>query len=141
VAARAKVELQGLEELRAALRSLPEDLAREAGDIVVAHADEVARQAQAAYPESRGVLRSRVSVERNISKHTTAAIVRSRAPHAWLYEFGSRERATRTGASRGQMPQAPEGSRFIPLAIRARARMMDALKAIVRRAGFVVVEP
>ncbi len=37
-----KVELAGLDELRAALRNLPADLAREAGAIVLAHAEQAA---------------------------------------------------------------------------------------------------
>lgn len=134
-----RVQLQGLQELRTALRNLPADLADEAAAIVEAHAEDAARNIQAAYPEGpTGNLKRGVTREINRSRFGSAAIVRSRAKHAHLFEKGTAQRRTKTGANRGAMPQAPESERFIPKAIRARARMVTALKDLVRRAGFEV---
>jgi hypothetical protein len=134
-----KLQMDGLSELRDALRKLPEHLADEAGVIVQAHADDAQRRIQQAYPEGpTGNLRRGVTKEHYQSRFTSSAIVRSRAKHAWLYERGTQSRRTRTGASRGQMPQAPDPNRMIPIVVRKRKQMVEALKDLVRRAGFQV---
>jgi hypothetical protein len=134
-----RLELRGLDELRAALRNLPGDLAEEAAVIVEAQAAEAERSIEAGYPEGpTGNLRRGVVRESNRSKFGVAAIVRSRAPHAHLFEAGTKPRRTAKGANRGAMPPAAEAQRFVPKAIRARARMFSALKDLVRRAGLVV---
>ena len=137
-----KLKLEGLAELRAALRQLPEELAGEANAIVRGHAEDAAQRIKRAYPEGpTGNLRGRVTTEQNSSKFGGSAIVRSRAPHAHLHEFGTRDRRTKKGAFRGAMPQAPEHERMIPIAIRVRRNMVRALVDLVRRAGFLVEEP
>lgn len=133
-----RVQMNGLDELRAQLRRLPEDLATEAGDIVLAHAEGAKREVEGGYPTYRGVLRSRVRVERNRSKVTTAAIVRSTAPHAFIFERGTVQRRTDKGWNRGRMPAASASQAAIPKFIRWRARMVEALIELVRRAGFEV---
>lgn len=134
-----RLKLEGLEEFRRGLRNLPEDLANEAGDIVLAHAEEAKREIQSGYPEGpTGNLRARVGVERNKSKFTSGAIVKARAPHASIFEFGTRARTTKSGANRGVMPKAQPTEAFIPKAIRARRRMTQALIGLLERAGFQV---
>lgn len=134
-----KLEMQGLAELRTALRNLPEDLAREGDVIVLAHAEDAARQIQTAYPEGpTGNLKRGVVVERNRSKFYTQGLVKSRAKHAWIFENGTDVRRTSKGANRGRMPQADETKRFIPKVVRLRARMVKQLVELVRRAGFQV---
>ena len=137
-----RVELQGLAELRAALRQLPADLAREAGAIVTAHAEEAGRAVREGYPEGpTGNLRHRVTVDaQQAGLFSAAAIVRSRAPHAQLWERGTKARRTDRGWNRGRMPQPPAGERAIPKFSRARAKMRAALIDLVRRAGFEVHE-
>ena len=131
--------LIGMEALRAQLRQLPEALAREADAIVQAHADEARRDIQSAYPEGpTGNLKRGVTKSVDRSRFMSGAIVRSRAKHASLFEHGTRRRQTSTGANRGAMPQPQESQRFVPKAIRARARMTRALIDLVRRAGFEV---
>lgn len=135
----ARVQLEGLDAFYDALRKLPEDLAHEAGVVIEAQASEMARAAQAAYPEGpTGNLRAGVTMEVNRSKWGSSAIVRSRARHAWIFEHGSKPRVTRRGAARGVMPKAPRDQAFIPKAIAARRRITEALIEIVRRAGFEV---
>jgi bacteriophage HK97-gp10 putative tail-component len=133
-----RLELDGLTELRAALRHLPAQLTAEADAIIRASADQAKREIQAAYPEGpTGNLKRGVTVQHNASKFFTSAIVRSRAKHAHLFEFGTRRRTSRRG-NRGAMPVAPEGQRMIPIAIRIRRQMVTALIDLVRRAGFEV---
>lgn len=134
-----KLQLDGLSELRDALRSLPEDLALEAGGIVRQHADDARSLIEAAYPQGRtGNLKRGVTVEHNSSKFAASAIVRSRAKHASIYERGTAPRRTAAGANRGRMPPAPEGHRMIPIVVRVRSRMVQALIDFVRAKGFQV---
>jgi hypothetical protein len=149
-----QLQMDGLDELRDALQKLPEDLANEAADIVLAHADRAQQEITAGYPirssnlhptprrKSKwfppGNLHARVVTLKNRSLISTAAIVQSRAPHAWLFENGSATRRTDRGSNRGKMPAAPMSQRMIPKVIRIRARMVAALIALVERAGFEV---
>lgn len=135
----ARVAMDGIEQLRWALRKLPQDLHEEAIVIVRAHADECARITRAAYPIGpTGNLVRGVTVEHNSSKFFSQAIVRSRAKHSYIFENGTRERRTNNNVSRGAMPQAEESQRFIPKAIRVRQRMVRALIDMVRRYGLEV---
>lgn len=134
-----RLQMQGLTEFQQALRQLPEELTDEASAIVQAHAEDAQQRIQRAYTEGpTGNLRRGVVKESYKSRFTTNAIVRSRAKHAWLYEKGSQPRRTATGANRGRMPEAPEANRMIPIVIRKRKQMVEALKGLVRRAGFQV---
>lgn len=136
----ARVQLIGKAEFLAALRNLPEELAKEGQVIVEAHAAEHARATVALYQQHQktGRLAGGVTTKQEYSRASRAAIVRTRAPHAWIFDNGTRKRQTRKGANRGVMPARPESERFIPRAIRARERMTRALIDLVRRAGFEV---
>lgn len=135
----ASLVITGMTEFRNALRHIPDELASEAVDIVTATAEGAAQEIRAAYPEGpTGNLKRRVKVERAESRFGAAAIVRSQARHAHLYEWGTKRRQNRHGANRGQMPKAQAGTAMIPIAQRARSRMLRALVALVRRAGFEV---
>lgn len=134
-----RLRMEGLDELREALRQLPEELAQEAGAIVMAHAEEAQRRVQQAYPQGpTGNLRRGVTTNREASRFGAKAIVRSRAPHAHLFEYGSRPRRTQRGANRGQMPAGSEAERMIPIIIRVRRNMVAALIHMVQKAGFTV---
>lgn len=135
----ARVVLEGFEEFRRALRHLPETLAIEAADIVSAHASQAERSVEAAYPMGpTGNLRGRVSVDTTRGRVGVTAVLRSRAPHAHLFEFGTNRRTTQKGYNRGVMRQAPEAQRLIPIAIRERRRMYEALADMLRGQGFEV---
>lgn len=133
-------KLDGLNELRAALRELPQDLTSEASVIVLSNAREAQRGTQDGYPEGpTGNLIRGVTMEADHSGRLgVVATVRSRARHSHIFERGSVVRRTRTGANRGAMPEAPEAQRMIPRVMRRRRIMVEALKALVRKAGFVV---
>lgn len=136
---RVQVQFTGLTELRMALRNLPEALKSEAGEVVIATSEQAQRDIQAAYPQGpTGNLRGGVTRETNYSKFGASARVRSRAKHAWIFENGTQQRRTANGSNRGAMPEADRSKRMIPIVIRHRRRMVEALKEIVRRAGFQV---
>lgn len=137
-----RVRLEGLTELRNALRRLPTDLAEEAATIVEAHANLARTEIQAGYPTGpTGNLKRRVTVTHNAGRRVSAvAVVKSAAPHAWIFEHGTRRRVTERGRNRGRMPEATDAQQMIPKVIRIRRRMVTALIALVRRAGFEVTE-
>ena len=105
--------------------------------IVWAHGQEAERRVYAAYPEVDGNLRRGVKLDkREAGPYGAAAVLRSRARHASLYEWGSETvRYTRKGISRGRMPGFKV---FVPIMQRQRRLMVQALVALVRRAGFTV---
>ncbi len=153
-----KLSLEGFNELRAALQSLPEDLANEARDIVSQTAQDARSEIQNGYPirttnlhpgpkrKSKwfppGNLKSRVTVLNNAgNRATTKSIVKSNAPHSWLFNEGwtkGYNRSNSKGANRGRMPKPTPDKAMIPKVIRLRARMVNQLVELVRRAGFEV---
>lgn len=135
-----KLNFEGMNELRTALQNLPDDLAAEAEGIVTATAQDAKSSIQQGYPVGpTGNLQKRVTMASNAAhRAASVAIVKSAAPHAWIFEKGTRNRITRKGARRGRMPQAPESERMLPKVIRLRARMTNQLIEVVRRAGFEV---
>ncbi len=134
-----RVVFEGLDQFRADLRRLPEELAIEAGDAVVAAAEQTASRLQSNLPRRSGRLIRGVktTVERD-QKFAARAIVRSTAHHAWWYEHGTGHRRTSKGASRGRMTQAGPNQSLIVLAQAARRVMFSKLLAIIERAGFEV---
>ncbi len=129
----------GLEEFKEALRKLPENLTEEAAGIVQSVASGAAQTVQADYPRGpTGNLKARVSVTNERSRVTTKSLVRSRAPHAHLFEYGTNRRRTNKGANRGAMPKAPPTQAMIPAIVRARARLFEALITLLEREGLVV---
>lgn len=134
-----RLQLDGLEEFRQALRNLPEDLTHEAAAIVQQQAELAKTEIQRAYPLGpTGNLQRMVTMSSEPSQFVARAIVRSRAPHAHLFEFGTGPRKTNRGANRGRMPKAPANQALIPIAIRRRKAMVSALIDLVRKAGFLV---
>jgi hypothetical protein len=126
--------------LRAALRALPEELTDEAGAIVEANANEAARRTEQGYPQGpSGRLRRGVKLEReHAGRFGVQMRLRSKAPHSHIFERGTQARRTANGANRGKMPAADQSQRMIPIVVRRRKVMTEALKNLVRRAGFQV---
>jgi hypothetical protein len=123
-----ELTIEGLAELRAALRALPAHLGAHANDIVQTHAEEAFRQMDAKYAEHEwtGNLRRGLSMtmETGYLRFGARAIIKNRAPHAWWAEHGTQIRKTGKGISRGAMPPIHA---FIPIAQRARRRMVAVL--------------
>lgn len=132
-----RLVIEGLDELRQALRSLPARLREEAGRIVVKRAESAKQQAVATYEAHArtGNLARGVTITHDYSQYGQVAIVRSRAKHAWMFENGTQARHTGLGANRGAMPPAHA---FIPAMVRERRAMNDELIEIVRREGLQV---
>jgi len=134
----ARVRWAGLEELREALRNLPADLAGEAGHIVEGAANGAGVDLRAAYQERArtGHLAAGVTVTHyEKGRFSAGAIVKNRAKHAWLFENGTQARHTDLGANRGAMPP---GHVFVPIVMRARRGMYEALKVMLERHGLKV---
>ena len=133
----ASIAWSGLTEFRAALRAVPADLSDQAGAIVDRHARNAASGIRGEYQQHRvtGRLAGRVTV--NIARTGLAplSVVRSAAPHAALFEFGTQLRRTKSGANRGSAPPHPT---VIPIAQRERRAMNQDLIGLVKAAGFDV---
>ena len=125
----------GLEEFKQELRNLPEDLRDDAGDIVLDAANKTQQDVVDAYANVTGNLDRGVKVKVEKSAFGAKAVVRSNAPHAHLYEFGSQARHTAIGANRGAMPPRPT---LIPIAQRNRRAMWQRLMDLVASKGFRV---
>jgi len=143
--------LEGLDDLKEALKQLPTELTHEGTAIVHAHATEAARQIEASYPSSgTGNLKSHVVIDFESSEVHGLARVRSTAKHAWIFEHGTAQRAWNgsntkrkrpwSGARKntGTMPAHKDTASFVDIAVRRRALMTNALIELVERAGFTV---
>ena len=129
------LQIKGLEELRAAFRALPKDLQREAAVIVQAQAEAARQQIAAAYPERTGNLRRGLRVETRADPTSDYAILRNYAPHAVIFEKGTKPRRWKSGKSTGRMPP---GNVFLPIANRRRQMMVNLIVDIVERHGLHV---
>lgn len=134
------LRFDGMAEFRAALRRLPEDLAVEASGIVKATAEGVAAQVKGNYPTGRtgNLVRGVTVTHFENGKVAAGAVVKSTAKHAFIFERGTKPRKTSRGFNRGQMPEAPESQRMIPVVVRFRRRMVDQLIAMMERHGLTV---
>ena len=131
-----RVVWSGLEELRAALRALPADLAAEAGHIVTGAANAAAAEIRRSYPVHSGNLRDHLVVRpAEGGPFGAGAVVVNTARHAYLFEVGTATRHTDLGWNRGRMPPARV---FIPTSRRWRRKMYGELAAVVERHGLRV---
>lgn len=138
----AKLEIKGLDELRAALKKLPADLQREAAVIVQAQAEQMAVDVQGAYPMRTGNLRSHVQVAigadvvGGVSARVLSKALTSDGRHlANIYEKGTPPRQWKQGKATGRMPATKV---FVPIAQLRRRVMVAALVDVVERAGLTV---
>jgi hypothetical protein len=134
-----RIRLDGLDDIKAALRDLPATLRDDAAAIVHKHADDAAASIRDQYPlGNTGNLRAGVRVEVVATGPFGVKVqVRSTAKIAWIYENGTEfTRYTRAGhISRGRMPA---GKVVIPTAIRERGAMFTELVGVLERAGLTV---
>jgi Bacteriophage HK97-gp10, putative tail-component len=130
-----RLRIDGLAELREALKALPPELVREAGVIVHAQADAAAREIAGAYPVHTGNLRDHLRLEVGGDQVSATARIKNTAKHAWIFENGTAERRWASGKSTGRMPA---GRVFIPIAMQRRRIMLSALIDLVERAGLHV---
>lgn len=133
--------IEGLTELQTFLRNMPENLRGKSFAIVKTTTEGAALDLKMAYPQrnygsadKRGNLRKGVKTVYPSTSIATG-IVKSTSPHAHLYEFGTQNRRTLTGANRGAMPPRPTA---IPVFQRRRRSMNQALIEMVKAEGFEV---
>jgi hypothetical protein len=128
-------EFKGLEELKAALRALPAELTGEASHLVDAAGNRAVLDLKRAYPVVTGNLWDGVEVTFTTSGVSTRARVRSRAPHAHLYEYGTEARHTALGLNRGRMKPTHLFGRTMS---NVRRELFDQLRALLERHGLRV---
>lgn len=139
-----KFTIDGIESLKQALRMLPEHLKDDAGALVRSHSLAAAGAIRASYPRRTGNLQDGVVAEAThpFSPYGVKYVVKSTAPHAFIYEYGTQARhyVTESGATHptGIMPAAPPGRRFIPQMIAMRQRLMDDLAWLLVRNNLAV---
>jgi hypothetical protein len=126
---------EGLDDLRAALRALPADLAQEAGDVIVETVNNAADEIVAAYPDRTGHLRGGVKFSVERSDFGVIGTVKNTANLAWIFELGSQARHTELGANRGSMPP---GHVFVPIVMKRRRQMFEELKTVLEKQGLEV---
>jgi hypothetical protein len=146
MAAQASVKWDGLHELQAWLRNLPESLRDSATGIVVGAAERAYHDIHNAYPVWTGNLRNGLKVNRIDDSNTAfgqfsrgkhlgvGAVLYNNAPHAYIFEHGTETRSYQ-GAPRGSMPA---GNIFIPRVIRHRREMYERLAGMMREYGLQV---
>jgi hypothetical protein len=137
---RAKFAWQGLTELKLDLQLLPEHLRVETGHLVIARANNAGVRIRTNYGLHRvtGTLQDRVRVDTELSRTRVRANIVSAAPHAHLFDFGTKARQTRRGWPRGTMPRAPDAHRFVTVMQQARQGLLDDLAALLDRHGLLV---
>lgn len=131
------VLLEGLDELRKALRDMPERLHANADVIVANAAWDTARELLSVYP-GNGPLRRGVVVEDRSSALQSRHVVVSRSREAEWWEFGTQNRRTQKGWNRGAAPAHANG--LIALARPHRKDMRRQLIEMLRGEGFAVHE-
>jgi len=113
----------GLDEFKRAFAALPDELRAEAAAINLASAEAAYTQVFQTYPRGEtGNLRKGLRV----SKIRDGAKLVTRAPHAHLYELGTKRRSNQAGQNRGQVQPHPT---FYPIAER---HQREARAAIIR---------
>ena len=138
-----KVIFTGIEETKAEFKAQPEALAKATQTLANRIAKQAVADIKAAYPRKTGNLRNGVKVERsrNPSKTIAAARVVNRAPHAHLYELGTKARHFVGTDKRGRKyvigdrGQGTAHHVFPPRIVRWRFVFFEAVKEIMNRAG------
>jgi len=134
-----RLVFEGLEELRADLRKMPETLAAQAGHIVEDNGNSAAVEIRSGYGKHRrsGSLQDKVTVSHQASRFGATSVVQSGDKEAMVFEVGSQARHTRLGANRGSMPP---GNVFFPAVRKWKHRMFSQLKDLLVRHGATVTD-
>lgn len=134
----ARVTWSGLDEFLREFGAIPQELNSQGMEILREETEGAAVEIAQQYSQvsKTGNLARRV---RTVYPSSTilVGIVESRAPHAHLYEWGTKARKTDSGANRGKMPEAAPPV-VVPVARRRRARMARRLVDLLRSKGFQI---
>jgi len=131
--------IDGLEELKAELAKLPDQLYDAGSDLVHEYTERTAQQLKANYPEKSGDLRAGVKTRYVENRKGVGIIgyVETWADHAIPWEFGTQDRKTRQGWKRGRSPEH-KAAGLVQLAMRNRAEFNVRLFDLVRHSGLDV---
>ncbi len=126
----------GLAELKESLRTLPESLAAEGGNIVEAETNAAAVDIRSdpSYP-------LRETVEASTQKTARAAVgtVTNTSRLAYIFEEGTEARHYVTVNGKNHLTgKIPPGHKFVPKVMAARRKMYEALADLLRRNGLEV---
>jgi len=140
-----ELRITGLDELRDALRKLPDALVADAAAIVRHAADQTARDVATVYSQHQvtGNLAAHLRVDHAGSRAGATSRVLSTARHAHFFERGTKARTwKKSNKSTGQMwTRQKNPNALITAAIARRRVMTDALIEVVERAGLTVAGP
>ena len=139
----ARMTIDGLPELLAALRNLPQDLLDEGTGIVDDQGQAAEAEIKANYDAhafTGKLSRSVVREEQPAGRWGHAVVIRAKAKHAGLFERGTAARHTSQGSYRGVMPPAPPMHRFIPVMERKRRAMFANLRRLLEAHGLLVTQ-
>jgi hypothetical protein len=130
----------GLDELREALRNLPDELTGEGSHIVEGNANGAAAQIKAGYKRRTGNLGDGVKVEPlGVGRFAAGVVVRNTAKHAVIFENGTQARHYYTiNGVKHETGRMPPGHVFVPAVIRKRRQMYEQLKDLLVRNGLQV---
>lgn len=132
------IRLDGFDAFVRQLQTLPEEIRAEARGILVDETEQAAAEiAQRYRAGGTGNLQRSVRT-RYPSESVLIGIAQATAPHAHLYEWGTRDRRGPGGAYRGRMPAADRARNIVAIADRHRARLRQRLADLLRRIGFQV---
>lgn len=136
------VRTVGLEELILELTHAPDEIRRDAMEILREEVEDAAAEIRQAYPVGEtGNLRKGVKTDFPSSTLLIGRVI-SAAKHSHLYEFGTMTRQTASGASRGRVEPLGAGGRpqpvTVPIARRHRRKMFERMKDLLIKKGFKV---
>jgi hypothetical protein len=124
----------GLNELKEALRTLPAELAVEAGRIVEARANGAAAIIKAGYHVQTGELRDKLTVTHTRSAFGAKSVVKNTSKYAQAYDAGTNVRHWASGKSTGRMwGKTPPTHLFARTASRERRAMYQDLADLLER--------
>ena len=134
-----KFTLDGVAVERRKFTQLPSFLAARAQAALEARASTVAAQIAAAYPVGEtGGLQGGVIVRSQPRKTKARVLIVHKLRRALAYEKGTKQRQTKKGWYRGQVPRVEPGRNFIPKIMQARIDLVPRLAAIMRAEGLTV---
>jgi hypothetical protein len=118
----AGVTWNGLDSFKRELQVLTSDLVSEAEGILVESAFAAGDAIRASYPYVEGALQRGVTVIPSRGIVLAGAELKNLAPHAYIYEHGTKVRANKAGDNRGFLHPTPT---FIPIAAAYRERAIQ----------------
>jgi len=132
----AGVKWDGLDSFKRELQVITADLVSEAEGILVESAFAAGDHIRSLYPYVDGALRRGIVVVPSRGMVLAGAELKNIAPHAYIYEHGTRVRENRAGAKRGRMKPTPT---FEPIAESYRTSAISSINFRLIQKGAISV--